>query len=578
MTTEQACRPWERSYPEGLRWDVPIEVKYVHEQLDHTAAQWPHRPALEFMGLVLSYGELQQIVNRAAAGMRQIGVEPGVHVGLYLPNTPHYVISFLAILKAGGTVVNYSPLDAERSLESKIEDSRTDIMITVDLEPLYSRMRALLDRSRLVRLVVGNYAEFSDHPVMRANGLRAQSMVALVDADSRITPFSKLLDTPIGQWELRLAPPAEQVAVLQYTGGTTGAPKGAMLTHANLSAACEQYWWTVNGRHKVLEVGVEKILTVLPLFHIYALTATMLFGIRLAAHVVLHPRFDVANVVQDLQDKAITVFPGVPTMFAAISTFPGIEAFNLATLKFCGSGGAPLPVEVYERFRSLTGCPLLEGWGMTETCATGTFTPLHGKHKAGACGIPVPGMSVRLLSVADGHDVALGEPGEICVRGPNITHGYWNQPELSDSAFTEDGYFRTGDVGYLDADGYLHIVDRTKDMILCSGFNVYPRFIEEAIYEHPAVAEVSVIGINDPYRGQSPKAFVALKPGVEELSLDALQSFLRERVGKHEMVHALEIRDQLPKTAIGKLSKKELYEEERLRDATPQSARCAVMA
>lgn len=561
-------KPWTYSYPAGIHWDAPIAQIYANTYLTRTALALPNNPALEFMGKIITYQELSNLVNQAAKGFQKLGVRPGVHVGLYLPNTPHYVISFFAILKAGGTVVNYSPLDAERVLEHKVEDSKTEIMVTLDLQQLYPRIREVQGKTHLRTLIVGSMAEFSAQPAAVTQQLAFQGMLVDVVDDASNIRFSDLVDNDGLVEAVKLEVPAEQVAVLQYTGGTTGTPKGAMLTHANLSAACEQYWLTVSGERRVLEVGKEKVLATLPMFHIYALTANMLFATYIGAHVVLHTKFEVAAAIKDLSEKSITIFPGVPTMFAAIANYPGIEQFKLNTLKFCGSGGAPLPIEVYEKFRRLTGCSLLEGWGMTETSPTGTFTPLHGKHKAGSCGIPVPGFELKFVDVSDPSvTVAFGQKGELCVRGPNVMKGYWNNPAATQASMTEDGYFRTGDVGYLDEDGYLYIVDRTKDMILCGGYNVYPRVIEEAIYEHPAVSEVSVIGIPDSYRGQTPKAFVALKPGADKLTLASLQSFLRERIGKHEMVQALEIREQLPKTAVGKLSKKELYEEEARRDA-----------
>jgi long-chain acyl-CoA synthetase len=289
----------------------------------------------------------------------------------------------------------------------------------------------------------------------------------------------------------------------------------------------------------------------------------MLLGACFGAELVLHTRFDVDAVLHDLGAKRITFFAAVPTMYTAILNHPKAGETDLRALKFCGSGGAPLPVEVAERFQQLTGCPINEGWGMTETSPTGTFTPAHGMRKAGSCGMPLPGIELKFLSLSDpGADAPPGEPGELCIRGPNVMRGYWKKPEANAASFTSDGFFRTGDVAWMDGDGFVRIVDRTKDMLLCGGFNVYPRVIEEAIYEHPSVEEVCVIGIPDAYRGQSPKAFVKLKAGAAELALADLQSFLRERIGKHEMVQALELRAELPKTPVGKLSKRTLIEEE----------------
>jgi long-chain acyl-CoA synthetase len=556
--------PWIKSYPPGVRWDAPLPLMPVQQILDDAAARWPDHAALEFMGRKITYRELLDLCDRAAAGFQQLGVGPGVHVGLFLPNSPQYVISFFGVLKAGGTVVNYSPLDAARVLEHKIEDSRTDIMVTLDLAALYPQMRNLMGRSRMRKLVTGSLAEMSGHPDGVRAHLQGAGMLAEVQADDFHVAFSALLDND-GRYQPHPLPADlhEAVAVLQYTGGTTGLPKGAMLTHGSLSAACGQIMAVVSGEPRQLEEGREKLLAVLPLFHIYALTVNMLFGLRLGAEVVLHTRFDADAVLKDLAAKKITIFAGVPTMYTAILNHPEAGRYDLSSLKFCNSGGAPLPVEVGQRFEETTGCRLLEGWGMTETSPTGTFTPTHAPQRPGSCGLPTVGVIIKFASVdGSGRYVPLGERGELCISGPNVMKGYWNKPEATTEVMTEDGFFRTGDVGYMDQDGYVYIVDRTKDMILCSGYNVYPRVVEEAIYEHPSVSEVSVIGVRDEYRGQSPKAFVTLKEGASAFTLEELQEFLKSRLGRHEMVQALELRTELPKTPVGKLSKKELYAEE----------------
>ncbi|MFZ6813608.1 long-chain-fatty-acid--CoA ligase [Undibacterium sp. Rencai35W] len=555
--------PWIQSYPAGVRWDAELPIMPVPQLLDEAFAKWPDHVALEFMGKKTTYRELHALVNQATKGFQQIGVKPGVHVGLFLPNTPHYVISFFAILKAGGTVVNYSPLDAEKVLEHKIADSETDMLVTLDMVMLYPQMAKMLGHTRLQKLIIGNIAEMSPYPdAVRASLDKARQLCA-IPADVLHVPFAQLLAND-GQYQtISATDPKETVAVLQYTGGTTGLPKGAMLTHGNLTTAVSQIMETLNVDPPVLTEGAERLLAVLPLFHIYALTVDMLFGIRLGAEIVLHTRFDVDAVVKDLSSKKITVFPGVPTMYTAIIHYPDIKNHDLSSLKFCNSGGAPLPAEVLQQFQSITGCTLLEGWGMTETSPTGTFTSIMSPRKPGSCGLPTPGITFKFASVDDARKyVAIGERGEICVAGANIMKGYWKKPEATAESFTADGFFRTGDVGYMDAEGFVYIVDRTKDMILCGGYNVYPRNIEEAVYEHPSVAEVSVIGVPDEYRGQSPKAFIKLKAGAAGFTLEELKEFLKDKLGKHEMLQAMDIRADLPKTPVGKLSKKELYEEE----------------
>ncbi|RIX79052.1 long-chain-fatty-acid--CoA ligase [Acidovorax cavernicola] len=556
-------KPWLASYPEGVKWDETITPKPVQQILTDAVAGHPDRPAIDFMGKRLNYRELGALVDRAAKGLQALGVRPGVHVGLFLPNTPHYLVALFGVLQAGGTVVNYSPLDAAKVLEHKIEDSQTDFLITLDLAALYPQMAAMLGKTRLKKLIVGNLAEMTGAPQQVAAQMKAKNETVDISGDEHHLRFSELLDNDGRYTPHPIGDPREALAILQYTGGTTGLPKGAMLTHANLSSACEQVVITQSGTPPVLQMGTERLLAVLPPFHIYALTVNLLLGVRLAAEIVQHLRFDPKAALRDIAEKKLTTFCGVPTMFTAVIGDPDTPQYDLHSLKLCNSGGAPLPMEVGERFRAITGTWLAEGWGMTETSPTGTFSPAHGQRKAGSCGIPHPGVVIKMLDLEDPtRYVPLGEKGEMCIQGPNVMKGYWNKPEATADSTTFDGFFRTGDVGYMDEDGFVFIVDRCKDMLLCSGYNVYPRVLEEAIYQHPSVNEVAVIGVADEYRGQSPKAFVMLKAGAEPFTLAQLQAFLKERVGKHEMVQALEIRAALPKTAVGKLSKKDLMDEE----------------
>jgi long-chain acyl-CoA synthetase len=550
--------PWVKSYPPGVTWDARLETGPVAGILENAARTWPDRPALDFAGRVLSYAELDRLADRMAAGLQAWGVGPGVHVGIYLPNTPHYFIAFFGILKAGGTVVNYSPLDAAAVLEHKVEDSETDLLFTLDMKSLYPQMHAMLGHTRLRGLIVGSYGDFAANPAAIAAGQKAAGDLVEVGYGDQIRHFADLLSDaePVRH---AIGDPAEAIAVLQYTGGTTGLPKGAILTHANLTAATSQILETTQTEPPVLRPGQERLLAVLPPFHVYALVVNMLMGIKLGAELVLHARFDLHAVLGDLTSKHVTVFCGVPTMFVGLLQ-ADLAGLDLSSLRLCNSGGAPLPLEIQQRFQSVSGASLNEGWGMTETSAIGSFTPGMGVRHPGSCGIPGPGIDFRFLDITDPSRVlALGERGEIAVRGPNVMKGYWKNPEATREAISPDGYLRTGDVGWMDEDGYVYIVDRTKDMLLCGGFNVYPRVIEEAIYQHASVAEVAVIGVPDDYRGQAPKAFIKLRPDVPALSLEELKAFLKPRIGKHEMVAALQIVDALPRTPVGKIDKKQLY-------------------
>jgi long-chain acyl-CoA synthetase len=556
-------RPWVKSYPPNVRWDAPLDLSSVQSVLEKAAERFGPKAALDFMNKRISYAELDALANRAAKGFQKLGVKPGVHVGLYLPNTPHYVIAFFGVLKAGGVVVNYSPLDALPTLQLKVNDSETDILVTLDVASLYPQAEKLLASTRLKTLVIGEFAEMTPAPAPIRAQMAAAGMLAEVKRDNAHVAFRDLVDND-GRYEAHpLAALADELAVIQYTGGTTGSPKGAMLTHANLTAACSLYAEVMTRGEEGMRAGEERVLCILPLFHIYSLTVVMLLGFRLGSELVLHPRFDPAAAVKDMVDKKITVYLGVPTMHVAILSVPGVEKMDFSALRLCGSGGAPLPVAVQDRFESVIGRKLTEGWGMTETAPLGTFNPRDGVRRRGSCGVPYPGTEMKFIDVADPErEVKLGERGEICVKGPNIMKGYWKKPEATANSMTADGFFRTGDVGYMDEDGYVYIVDRTKDMLLCGGFNVYPRNIEEAIYQHPSVEEVSVIGIPDDYRGETPKAFIKLKAGATPLTLEDMKAFLKDRLGKHEMIGAMEIRAELPKTPVGKISKKDLREYE----------------
>ncbi|MBO6825308.1 MAG: long-chain fatty acid--CoA ligase [Sneathiella sp.] len=554
--------PWEKSYPQGVKWDIEIENKPVFAILDEAVKKWPNNYAIDFLDKRYTYAELDDLVSRAAKGFQALGVGKGVHVGLYLPNCPQYIVCFFGILKAGGTVVNYSPLDAERELIHKIEDSQTDFMITLDLEVLYPNIGKLVEKTRLKKVIVGNLKEVLPFPKNLLYPIVKSKEISRIPNNNKHMSFKSLIANDGKYDPVEVKHPEERIAVIQYTGGTTGLPKGAMLTHRNLVASTQQLRAMQEGEDAKLVDGTEKVMAVLPLFHIYALTVNMNFGIAGGSELILHPKFDLEDVMKDLAKKKPTVFPGVPTMYMAIANHPDIQKYDFSFLKLCNSGGAPLPVEVQDKFQKLTGCRLLEGWGMTETSPSGTATPDTDKRVAGSAGVPVPGIEIRIFDVEDKtKTMPAGEIGEIGIKGPNIMKGYWNKPEATAESFVGD-FFLTGDTGYLNEDGYMFIVDRTKDMITSGGFNVYPRVIEEAIFEHPAVEEVTVIGIPDDYRGEAAKAFIKLKAGQSEFSLEELRSFLKDKLGKHELPGAVEFRPELPKTLVGKLSKKELKEEE----------------
>ncbi|MEP9350699.1 long-chain fatty acid--CoA ligase [Xanthobacter sp. KR7-225] len=535
----------------------------VPDLLAGSVAQYGPRPALNFLGRKWSYADLGALVDRVAAGLQARGVGKGTKVGLCLPNTPYSVIFFFAVMKAGGTVVNYSPLYVERELRHQIRDSGTAIMVVPDLHLIHSRVAAVAAEAGLKTIVVCPLAGVLPFPKGLLFTLFKRKEQAKYDAGDGVhLHFRALLKhgerpTPVE------IDPATDVAVLQYTGGTTGVPKGAMLTHANVSANARQ----VVVHADCERIGVTRVLGVLPLFHVFAMQTVMLIPICLGAEIILVPRFNLADVLDDIERQKPTMFPGVPTIYAAINAHRGIEKRDLSSLTLCISGGAPLPREVRETFEHLTGCKLVEGYGLSETSPVVSANPPLGLVKDGSVGTALPQTVIEIRDLADPTRLMpTGEKGEVCVRGPQVMAGYYGRPDETASAFI-DGALRTGDVGYLDADGYLFLVDRIKDVILCGGYNVYPRVIEEALYLHPAVSEAAAIGVDDPYRGQAPKAFVTLREG-ESATPEEIMGFLAHQISKIEMPKVIEIRESLPKTLVGKLSKKELVEEERRRGAS----------
>lgn len=523
----------------------------IHQELFRTASAVPESPALRFKDTSLNYRHYARCVGAVAAGLRTIGVTGGSKVALYLPNSAHYAVSFYGVLAAGATVVNLSPLDPPAVLAKKMRDAGAGWLVAFDTPAFGATARALARDLRVV-LVLATEQDFA---------LAATPATPPMDEGPAALRYVDLLRTA-QEVDADGAGQMEDIAVLQYTGGTTGEPKAAMLLHRNLAVASNQLVKLLNACRQPLVFGQESVLLSLPLFHIFAINAGLMLAMRYGAELVIQERFDAAEALKLVEDRRISVFGGVPTMFIAMLAQPGIQDRNLRSLKFCTGGGAPLLEETATRFLSLTGVWLTDGWGMTESCGMGTLSPLGEAPRMGSCGLPVPGLELELRDLDDVEKQATFEgPGQICIRGPNVMAGYWQRPEATRMAFTSDGFFMTGDVGTRDPDGHVRIVDRLKDMLLCGGFNVYPRTIEEAISEHPDVAEVCVVGVPDPYRGQSPKAFVTTQPGRSAPSLAELKQFLATRLGKHEMVQHLEVRSALPRTPVGKLSRRALQEE-----------------
>jgi long-chain acyl-CoA synthetase len=554
-----AAYPWLNSYPPNVDWAQRFTAEPLYALLDGAVARFPKNPCTTFLGRSTTYAELGALVDKAAAGLSRLGVAKGTKVGLFLPNSPTFVVYYFATLKLGGIVVNYNPLYTLEELTFQVRDSETDVMVTLDLKLLFDKVEALLASGVLKRAVVGSFpALLPSAKAILFRLFKAKDLAhpARSAASDKIVLEGDLMAND-GQYASPLIVPHEDVAVLQYTGGTTGTPKGAMLTHANLYTNVMQ----VVAWAPMLESGKERMMGVLPFFHVFAMTVVMNFSIARAAEIVIMPRFVLDDALKLIDKSKPTCMPGVPTLFNALINHPKLKNFDLSSLKFCLSGGAALPMEVKQRFEALTGCKLVEGYGLSEASPVVTANPPDGPVVEGSIGQPLPQTIVSLRDLSDPtREVPVGERGEVCIRGPQVMKGYWKKPEETAGQFVGP-FLRTGDVGIMDERGFIRIVDRIKDLIICSGYNVYPRRIEEALYEHPAVEEVTVIGIKDKYRGEAPKAFIKLKSGAKMTVEDVLKH-LEPKISKIEMPSEIEFRDVLPKTMIGKLSKKELKQEE----------------
>ena len=560
---DQAARPWLDNYPAGLDWQASIPAAPLHTMLQDAGVRFGARPAFDFLGRRTTWAVAANTASRLAAGLQRLGLRKGDRIGLLLPNCPAYPLLFFGALQAGLVVVNFNPLYTKRELEHQARDAGIRVLATLDLKATYPKAAALLEAGVVERILVCPFADMLPANKRTLFRIFKRRDCAQPPHDGAHAWFADLAapgppPAPVG------IDPHRDVAVLQYTGGTSGVPKGAMLSHANLYAnAAQGVMWFKDTRP-----GEERVLAALPFFHVFAMTTVMLFAVFSGAEIIMLPRFELRNAVATIGRRRPTFMPGVPTMFNAIAGYKGRA--DLTSIRFCISGGAPLPPEVKARFEARTGCVVVEGYGLTETSPCVICNPPGGLNKTGSIGIPMPGTEAELRDPTDPlRRVPQGERGELCLRGPQVMLGYWNRPEDTVASTTPDGLFRTADIAVMDAQGYFSIVDRIKDLILAGGYNVYPRIVEDAIYQHPAVAECTVIGVPDAYRGETVKAFVVLRPG-QALTAEALLAFLKDHLSPIEMPKHVEFRTSLPKTLIGKLSKKELVEEERAkREASP---------
>ncbi|HFB2048532.1 MAG TPA: Long-chain-fatty-acid--CoA ligase [Hyphomicrobiaceae bacterium MAG_BT-2024] len=546
---------WLNKYPQELDWHKTYEPRPLHSILDDAARLKPQATCTHFLGQKLSYSDIHSLVIRAASGLQKHGISPGVKVGLLLPNCPTFIIYYFAVLKLGATVVNYNPLYSHEELRFQVENSTTKLMITLDLVELFKKVEALIADKSLQEAIICSFPSLL--PTARSIAFRLLQSSKLCKPNKSRVYTSLIPEFEIcennGVFIEPKIDPNNDIAVIQYSGGTTGVPKGIMLTHANIYINTQQ----VVDWSSEYTISNQRIFAILPFFHVFGMTVVMNYAIRTTAEIVLMPRFDLEKALRLIKKYQITIMPGVPTLFNAIVHHPKLHSFDLSSLQFCFSGGASLPLKVKQKFENLTNCKLIEGYGLSETSPVVAANPINGAVKNNSIGQPLPQTIITLRNLKDSKkEVPIGEKGELCIAGPQVMKGYWQETEMTDDVFVDE-FFRTGDVGIMDKDGFIFIVDRIKDLIISSGYNVYPRRIEEVLYTHPDVQEAAVIGIKDNYKGEVPKAFVQLRQGAL-VTKQELTAYLTPKLAKLEIPMEIEFRDQLPMTMLGKPSKQNL--------------------
>lgn len=557
MESRREPQPWRDRYAHPTSWDQSFPPLAMTELFAQSVAQFGERPIADFFGRLYTYRDIMAQARAFAAGLQRYGIARGDRVGLFLPNVPVYLPAYFGTMLAGATVVNFSPLYTAEELEAQVADSGTRLVVTVDAAAMLPKAVKVLRESGLERLIVASFAGML--PRLAGFGLRLfrRKELAPVPHGGDIVSWDSFCRNQAP--EAVEIDPLKDIALLQYTGGTTGRPKGAMLTHQNLSVNARQIEAIDPNRGER-----DVIVGVLPFFHVFANATVLDRTVLNGGCIAMLPRFEAGQCLKTIARTRATTMPGVPTMFQALLDHPDLQRTDFSSLRTCISGGAPLPAPLKARFEAETGAKLIEGYGLTENAGVATTNPYEGEERPGTIGHPLPDTRLRLLDKEDpDRDAAPGQPGELAILGPQVMLGYWQRPDAAAFAFArrgEERWLRTGDVAVIDDEGYVRIVDRIKDMIAVGGFKVFPSEVEAVMLQHPAVREVLVIGVPDAYRGESPRAFVALKPG-ETASADKLSAWLNDRVGKHERVDQVVVRESLPKTMIGKLDRKALREE-----------------
>ncbi|MGG4166800.1 AMP-binding protein [Rossellomorea vietnamensis] len=557
MTMNQ---PWLAEYPAEIPKELNLVEKPLQSYLTEAASLYGDKSAIHFMGKEIGYKELYESALKFAGYLKTLGINKGDRVAIMLPNTPQSVIAYYGILYAGGVVVQTNPLYMEREIEYQMKDSGAKVILTLDiLYPRVSKVMKNTDLEHIIVTAIKDYLPFPKNLIYPFIQKKQYGIVVKVDHSGQNHLFTEIMKTAVA-----VALPHEEfdfendLALLQYTGGTTGFPKGVMLTHKNLVAnasMCDAWLYKCTK-------GEERMLGILPFFHVYGMTAVLILSVMQGYKMILLPKFDAETTLKTIQKLKPTLFPGAPTIYIGLLNHPDLKKYDLSSIDSCLSGSAPLPVEVQQQFEEVTGGKLVEGYGLTESSPVTHSNFLWDKERIkGSIGVPWPGTDSAVFSMETGEPLPPNEMGEIVVKGPQVMKGYWNRPEETEQTL-KDGWLLTGDIGYMDEKGYFYVVDRKKDMIIAGGFNIYPREIEEVLYEHPAIQEVVAAGVPDPYRGETVKAYVVLKEG-ESLTEEELNEYSRKYLAAYKVPRIYEFRKELPKTAVGKILRRALVDEER---------------
>nr|WP_113969556.1 long-chain-fatty-acid--CoA ligase [Rossellomorea aquimaris] len=552
-------KPWFAEYPAEIPTELDLTEKPLQSYLTEAATLYSSKVAIQFMGKELTYTELHESALKFAHYLKTLGIKKDDRVAIMLPNTPQSVIAYYGILYAGGIVVQTNPLYMEREIEYQMKDSGAKVILTLDI--LYPRVSKVMKNTELEHIIVTaikDYLPFPKNLIYPFIQKKQYGIVVKVDHSGQNHLFTEIMKTAKPESADQAFDFENDVALLQYTGGTTGFPKGVMLTHKNLVAnasMCDAWLYKC-------KKGEERVLGILPFFHVYGMTAVMILSVMQGYKMILLPKFDPETTLKTIQKQKPTLFPGAPTIYIGLLNHPELKNYDLSSIDSCLSGSAPLPVEVQQQFEVVTGGKLVEGYGLTESSPVTHSNFLWDKERIkGSVGVPWPSTDAAIFSLETGEPLPPNEMGEIVVKGPQVMKGYWNRPEETEQTL-RDGWLLTGDLGYMDERGYFYVVDRKKDMIIAGGFNIYPREIEEVLYEHPAIQEVVAAGVPDEYRGETVKAYVVLKEG-EVLTEEELNEFARKYLAAYKVPRIYEFRKELPKTAVGKILRRALVEEER---------------